>query len=91
MSDGMEATAALIDDSDKIVGIDNGDSPIGGASIDSVMEDYGCGCVCGRKAQHSIYNGYIDTKSNIDYSSFTQATVVSPPKKGSKFYSRLHG
>lgn len=81
INDGEIATAALIDDSDKIVGIDNGDAHIGGASIDSVMDD------------GSFVNAYfIDggdfvrkRNFNGDFSDLYQATVVettySAPKK----------
>ena len=83
-NDGDIATTALIGDSDKIVGIDNGDAPINGdTSIgDARIEDVMDGSFVNT---YFSDGGDISRKSN-DYSSFTQVTVSEPtysaPKKG---------
>ena len=78
INDGGE-TRDLIYNDDAIGVVDNGDAPIGGASIDSIMDDGSFG-----NAYFSDGGDFV-RKSN-DFNSFTQATVVestySAPKKG---------
>lgn len=67
------ATADLIDDSDKIIEIDNGDAIIGGARIEDVMDD---GCFVNGTAGFGGGGDFV--VKNNDCSGLSKVTVSGP-------------